>query len=186
MGDDVTAPQLRGEANGTRTRLPVRVIRSNRRTKTSAARVVDGTIEVRIPAWMSPDAEELAVSQLVERIEKKRAVRDAPVDLEARAAELAEQYDLPVPQSITWVTNQQSLWGSCSIGSGRIRISSRLVRTPSWVIDYVVLHELTHLVEADHGPAFKALMSRYPESARAEGFLLAMDLGFGDDKWAVV
>lgn len=172
-------------ADADRSALPVKVIRSERRRKTSAARVVDGTIEVRIPSWMSPEAESHAVAELVARIEKKRAIRETPVDLVVRAAELAERYDLPEPAEIGWVTNQESRWGSCSIGSGRIRISARLVTAPTWVLDYVVLHELTHLVEADHGPAFHALMDRYPEGPRAEGFLLAMDLGFGDERWTV-
>ena len=42
------------------------------------------------------------------------------------------------------------------------------------VLEYVVLHELTHLTEADHGPAFKELMARYPKAERAEGYLMAL------------
>ena len=47
---------------------------------------------------------------------------------------------------------------------------------PGWVLDAVIVHELAHLVEANHGPAFHALANRYPKQERAYGFLLAMQL----------
>jgi len=158
----------------------VRVIRSAKRKKTSAARVVDGVIEVRIPAWLDAAREAEVVADLVGRIRKSLAVADTPIDLQERAVELAAIYDLPEPSDIRWVTNQASLWGSCTSGRGTIRISSRLARAPEWVVDYVVLHELTHLVEANHGPRFHALMERYPRYERAEGFLDAMAMRLAD------
>ncbi len=158
--------------------LAVKVIRSQRRKKSSAARVVNGVIEVRIPAWMSVKQEAEAVTSLTARIEKKRAITASGVDLPARAHTLAHAYDLPVPCEIRWATNQNTLWGSCSFGDGVVRISSRLLAAPDWVLDYVILHEITHLVESDHGPEFQRLMQRYPKSERAEGFLEAMALGF--------
>ena len=75
--------------------LPVRVIRSAKRKKSSAARVVDGVIEVRIPSWMSTAQEDATVAELVAKIEKKRAVNDA-VDLMARGRKLAAVYKLPM------------------------------------------------------------------------------------------
>ena len=157
--------------------LPVRVIRSQRRKKSSAARIVDGAIEVRIPAWMDAEQEAEAVTSLTARIEKKRAIAAAGVDLMARARTLAHAYKLPVPREIVWVTNQNTLWGSCSFDEGVVRISSRLLVAPDWVLDYVILHEITHLVESNHGPEFQQLMARYVKSERAEGFLEAMALG---------
>ena len=150
--------------------LPIKVIRSQRRKKSSAARVVNGIIEVRIPAWMSTEQETEAVATLAARIEKKRAIAETGVDLMARARTLAHVYKLPVPRKITWVTNQNTLWGSCSFDDGVVRLSSRLLTTPDWVLDYVILHEITHLVESDHGPEFQRLMERYPKAERAEGF----------------
>lgn len=159
--------------------LPIKVIRSQRRKKSSAARIVGGVIEVRIPAWMSATQEHEAVESLTARIEKKRAIASTPINLEARARSLALVYKLPVPRTIQWSTKQNTLWGSCTFDDGVIRISSRLTAAPEWVLDYVILHELTHLVEAHHGPAFHRLMARYPKAERAEGFLEAVALGFG-------
>ena len=54
----------------------------------------------------------------------------------------------------------------------------RLADAPPWVLDHVIIHELAHLVVADHSPAFQALVNRNPNAERAEGYLLALsDLG---------
>lgn len=159
----------------------VRVIRSAKRRKTSSARFVDGVVEVRIPAWMDTAQARATVDELVGRVAKAREIADKEPDLHARARRLADEYGLPRPVSIRWVGNQQKRWGSCSPSTGEIRISSRLRRVPAYVLDSVIVHELAHLVEAGHGPRFRALEARYPQLARAEGFLDAMSLGFAAD-----
>lgn len=169
---------LQADVSSQSGRLSVKVIRSPRRKKTSAARIVNNVIEVRIPAWMTPEQEAETVESLVARIEKKRDVSASPVDLVERAGKLALVYELPVPHEIKWVTNQNTRWGSCTFGDGVVRISSRLTAVPDWVLDYVILHEITHLVESGHGSEFNRLMARYPKLERAEGFLDAMALGF--------
>lgn len=160
--------------------LPVKVIRSSRRKKSSAARLVDGVVEVRIPDWMSEEEEAEVVADLVGKIEAARSVKESEYDLTERAEALSLHYGLPVATEIKWVTNQKSRWGSCSYNKGVIRISSRLTNAPEWVLDFVVLHELIHLEVHDHGPAFHDLMNQYPQVERAEGFLEAMSLGCAD------
>lgn len=152
--------------------LPVEVVRSSRRVKTVSARIVDGVIRVRIPAWMSPADEERWVRDVVTRIERSR--RCGRIDLARRAAELADRYDLPRPRAITWSERQRLRWGSCTPATGEIRISTRLAGVPGWVLDHVIVHELAHLVEADHSPAFHELVARYPLTERAIGYLQAL------------
>ena len=153
-------------------RYPVEVIRSERRVKTVSARIVDGVIRVRIPAWMSAAEEQKFVDDVVTRIEQER--RSHAIDLGARAARLADEYRLPRPESIRWSKTQRQRWGSCSVHSGDIRVSDRLVDVPPWVLDHVIIHELAHLEVADHSPAFDALVDRYPLAERAIGYLLAV------------
>jgi predicted metal-dependent hydrolase len=52
----------------------------------------------------------------------------------------------------------KTLWGSCNFIRRRITYSKSLAGLPRELVEYVVVHELTHLQEHDHGPGFKALM----------------------------
>jgi predicted metal-dependent hydrolase len=173
-GRPARAPTLVDPAPAGVAALPVEVVRSSKRRKSVSARIVDGRIVVRMPQWMSKAQEAEYVEAMVAKLVRQHTAE--AVDLEARAATLAKRYDLPTPSSIRFVGNQVSRWGSCTPGTGEIRISDRIASFPGWVLDAVVVHELAHLVEADHGPAFHALADRYPKQERAYGFLLAMQL----------
>ena len=65
--------------------------------------------------------------------------------------ELARRYDLPAPESVRWVDNQTTLWGSCTPCDRTIRVSSRMANFPRWVIDYVLVHELARAAAAQLG-----------------------------------
>lgn len=153
------------------TDLPIDVIRSQRRIKTAQARVADGRVRVMIPAGLDASEEERLISKLVARVSRK--VNPTAIDLTKRARELSAKYGLPVPKQIEWSSRQVKRWGSCSIGSGTIRISSQVAEMPPWVLDYVIVHELAHLAEPHHGSAFHALVARFGLSERAKGYLLA-------------
>ena len=155
--------------------VQVEVIRSRRRRKTVQAVESDGVVRVLIPATMSRVDEERWVAQMVSRLERRKA--GSATDLAARAALLAGRYRLPRPVDVRWVDNQQSRWASCTPDDGVIRVSSRLVGFPAWVLDYVLVHELAHLVEPGHDRAFWALVNRYRRAERARGFLLAKSMG---------
>ena len=94
-------------------------------------------------------------------------------DLLKRAGELSRAYleGRARPTSVRWVTNQRTRWGSCTPSEGTIRLSTRLQGMPGYVVDYVLLHELAHLLESGHGPAFWDLLSAYPQLERARGYL---------------
>lgn len=151
--------------------MEVTVIRSAKRRKTAQARMVEGRLEVRIPARSSAEEEARLVAQFRGRF--ARSTAGERVDLPERARVLARRFDLPEPREIRWVSNQAHRWGSCTPATGTIRLSDRMADFPTWVIDHVVVHELCHLIERNHGPAFRALASRYPLAERAEGYLIA-------------
>lgn len=152
----------------------VEVVRSAKRRKTVSAREVDGVIRVSIPASMSRAEEAKWVDEMVRRI--VRQTTSQGIDLEERARVLAARYDLPRPDAIRWVGNQGSRWGSCTPADRTVRISDRMAGFPSWVVDYVIVHELAHLVVAAHDDRFHALEARYPKAERAIGYLMAKGL----------
>ncbi len=160
-------------------RLAIRIIRSPKRRKTAAAKILPDCIEVRVPAGMKSDAEAEMVASLVARLERRRAAEASAVNLVERAAKLARRYGLQPPESVRWA-EQNDRWASCTSARGTIRISTRLARVPSWVLDAVIIHELAHLTEPNHSPAFWELANRYPRQERASGFLEAMSTGHCD------
>jgi hypothetical protein len=149
----------------------VEVVRSKRRRKTVQALQRGEVLRISIPANMSRAEEEHWVKVMVERMQR-RARADA-VDLMRRASDLCAAHDLPRPASVRWVDNQQARWGSCTPSDGTIRLSSRLAAFPRWVLDYVLVHELAHLAEANHSARFWKMVNRYPKAERARGFLIA-------------
>lgn len=158
----------------------VEVRRSRRRRRTVTAYREGQTVVVLVPASMSRADERRHVDALVARLLAREARDQAPTGDEAlvlRAAELGRRYlapqlgSAPVPARVTWVGNQRRRWGSCTPAEGTIRLSDRLRPMPVWVRDYVLLHELVHLVEANHTPRFHALVATYPDADRARGYL---------------
>ncbi|MDN5670221.1 MAG: M48 family metallopeptidase, partial [Renibacterium salmoninarum] len=84
-----------------------------------------------------------------------------------------------VPESVRWVGNQNSRWGSATPAEKSIRLSDKLQGMPEWVVDYVLLHELAHLVVAGHGPQFWALLTAYPKTEEAKAFLAGVSFALG-------
>jgi predicted metal-dependent hydrolase len=162
------------------TRIEVR--RSKRRKKTISAEIVGGALIVSLPDRLSRAQEQHWVEVMARRM-SERARRDrlnSTGDLERRAHELADRYLGGLrPRSIAWVANQKSRWGSCTPDDGTIRLSLELSVYPAWVRDYVIVHELAHLAVADHSGAFWDLVSRYPLTERARGFLIAKGMEEG-------
>ncbi|MFI0875958.1 M48 metallopeptidase family protein [Streptomyces parvus] len=152
----------------------VEVRRSTRRRKSvTAYREGDRTI-VLIPARMSQAEERRWVGVMLDKLaaqESKRRLGDT--ELGERAARLSAQYfdGRARPASVRWVTNQNTRWGSCTPAEGSIRLSHRLQGMPEYVVDYVLLHELAHLLVPGHGPDFWQLLEAYPRTERARGFL---------------
>jgi hypothetical protein len=141
--------------------------------------MIGEVLRVTVPTWMSARESAMWVDKMAARFTRKRST-DA-VDLPARARTLARRHDLPHPRDIRWVDDMRTRWGSCTPVSGTIRISSRVSTFPSWVLDYVIVHELAHLEVPDHSPAFWRLVARFPLAERARGYLIAKSGSDDDD-----
>jgi predicted metal-dependent hydrolase len=158
---------------------PVKIVRSARRRKTVGARLEKGVLVIRAPATMTDSELAPIIDQLRTRMTRRERVKPlSDADLEKRARELNRQYfDGRLKwHSIRYVTNQNTRFGSCTPEDATIRLSHRLATMPIWVRDYVIVHELAHLVEGNHGPNFWKLVNRYPKTERARGYLMAVGL----------
>ena len=158
---------------------PIEIIRSKKRRKTVSAELKQGTLVVRAPARMTEAELVPIIEKLKKRLAKRRRTAPATNEaLEKRAQALNYQYfnGRLRWQSIRYVSNQNKRFGSCTPSQGTIRLSDRLVSMPQWVHDYVLMHELAHLEEANHGPRFWKLVNNYPLTERARGYLMAVGL----------
>lgn len=162
----------------------VEVRRSHRRRRTVSAYRENGRVVVLIPARFTKAEEQQWVAAMVAKLAKgDRRRRPSDTQLRARAEELSQRYlgGLARPSSIRWVTNQNSRWGSCTPADGTIRISARVKGMPGYVLDYVILHELAHLLAPGHGSQFWSLLAGYPRTERARGYLEGVATAAGLD-----
>ncbi len=152
----------------------VEIRRSRRRRRTVSAYRQGDRIVVLVPAGLSRAQEAEWVETMVAKIERAEARRRPSDDeLLVRAARLSRAWleGRAEPLTVRWVDNQRSRWGSCTPADRSIRLSRRLQEMPDWVVDYVLVHELAHLIEAGHNPRFWSWVGRYPEAERAKAWL---------------
>src|SRR3954469_23638667 len=152
----------------------VEVVRSARRRRTISAYRRGSRIIVQVPARLTRAEEAEWVDRMVRRVlAGERRLLRSDDELMARAADLSRRFlgGRAEPAAVRWVDNQGQRWGSCTPADRTIRLSRRLVGMPDYVVDYVLLHELAHLLEPGHGPSFWALLDAYDKLERARGFL---------------
>lgn len=155
-------------------RPEVEVRRSAKRTRTVSAYRKDGKVIVMIPARFTRAEEAEWVEEMLGKLERtEQRTRRTDEQLMRRAKELSRDYlnGKAKPASVRWVDNMTQRWGSCTTGDATIRLSDRLQPMPVWVIDYVLLHELAHLLEPSHNQRFWHWVDKYPKAERAKGFL---------------
>jgi predicted metal-dependent hydrolase len=155
-------------------RPDVEVRRSKRRRRTVSAYREGDRIVVLIPASLSRRQEAEWVETMVARVEKAEARRrPSDDDLLTRALDLSRTWlsGRALPASVRWVDNQRTRWGSCTPVDRSIRLSRRMQDMPDWVVDYVLVHELAHLIEAGHNDRFWRWVGRYPDAERAKAWL---------------
>ena len=146
-------------------RLPLRVVEREGATKVRAAGgelVVSiapggGTAERRaaVENWYAQQTLDAAMA-LVPKWEKT---------LDVRVAELIAQ-------------PMKTLWGSCHRRKRVIRLNSELAKRPRELLEYILVHEMMHLLEDSHGPRFAALRRRYqPEWREMDAELRRVPIG---------
>ena len=162
----------------TRVRKPVVEVRRSQRRRRTVSAYRDGErVVVLIPDRFSRAEETEWVERMLARLAAREdRLRCTDAELLARAQRLIGRYladhaDRVTPASVRWVTNQNGRWGSCTPDDASIRISHRIQEMPDWVIDYVLLHELAHLVVPSHNARFWDLVNRFPRAERARGYL---------------
>ena len=170
--------------------LRVEVRRSARRRRTVSAYRDGDRVVVMIPGRFTRAEEAEWVAKMVARLDTARPAarrRGTDAGLMRRARELSEQYlgGRARPESVRWVPTMRTRWASCTPVERTIRLSQALREMPPWVQDYVLLHELAHLIEPGHGDRFWRLLATYPRTERARGYLdgvsAAAGLRIGDD-----
>ncbi len=157
--------------------MEVKVIRSSNRKKTIQAKMVGDTLMVYLPLGIHREEERKIIERMKEKIEKKKQKKQINKDdyLIKKFNEFNIRYfqgKLKV-NSIEFVTNQKNVRGSCTPNKCTIRLSHRLLEMPKWVLDYVIMHEMTHLVHPDHSKDFWTKVGEYKYTERARGFLMA-------------
>ena len=96
-------------------------------------------------------------------------IAEARCDLDERVTRHAHR--LGVRARRITLRDQATRWGSCS-ANGLLSFSWRLILAPSFVLDYVAAHEVTHLLEMNHGPRFWKLVARLvPRLEEAKAWL---------------
>lgn len=161
---------------------PVQVeLRRDRRLKKTIrwTRQTDGSLLLRVPVHTPRTQFKPLLADLQGQLNRRKTQRagHTDADLQERAERINRQYFNGKIEwrAIKWVSNMNNRLGSCTQGGstdGHIRISNKIKTWPDWVLDYVIAHELTHLLHSNHSKAFWATLKRaYPLTEKAEGFI---------------
>ena len=155
-GLDVAQAFLDGHAGWLARRLACRDAAERRRGRDEAAGLA--------PLWGRLQAlPEGGTATELWRSALRHALPDAVARGEAAVGTRASAWQL---------RDMRTRWGSCTPGTGRIRLALRLAAYPPLCLDYVVAHELTHLLEPSHNARFHALLSgAFPREAQARRLL---------------
>lgn len=155
------------------------VVHTRKRVKNMNLRVKspDGRVEVSTPAWMDRSHAKVFVHEKRDWISKQQsALQDSPqrdMSPEEKTASAENLRPLALVLIAKWeplmgvkakklaLRDMSSRWGSCNPETGRICLNIQLLNYPEECLEYVVVHELCHLLERGHGQRFKALMDTY-------------------------
>lgn len=157
--------------------IAVKIIRSTQRKKTIQAKLVDGQLLIYLPTGLSTKEEEHWIHKMQEKMAKRqrRQQQNTQESLKKRAEELNQKYfNGTLTYTIEYTTNQHKRFGSCNKKTKNIRISNHVAEMPTWVRDYIIIHELAHLLYPDHSKQFWQIVHQYRYTERAKGYLIAI------------
>ena len=157
----------------------VKIIRSEKRKKTILAKSIKGKLHIYLPKGLSKEEEKKWIVKMIQKAENRRKMRELNTNglLKERADELNKKYfRRKLEFDIKYVSNQNFRFGSCTSEKKIIRISDRVANMPRWVQDYVIIHELAHLIYPNHSKEFWEKVNQYKSTERAKGYLIAVGM----------
>lgn len=121
--------------------------------KTHTANLKNGILHLKLSKHDSESHLQKAIKHLLSRV----VAQDFKLEMTRRVNELNNLYFQKPVRSLNFKYNQTN-WGSCS-NKGNLNLSTRLLFAPDDVVDYVIIHELAHLIELNHSDRFWKLVS---------------------------
>jgi predicted metal-dependent hydrolase len=122
--------------------------------KSHTVKLINGTFFFKLAANDDDEGRQKAIRQLMSRI----VAQDFMPEITRKTMEINRLYFQKNVKSISFKYNHSN-WGSCS-RTGNINFSTRLLFAPDEVIDYVIIHELAHLIEMNHSDRFWNIVER--------------------------
>ncbi len=133
---------------------------------THTGRLEEKTIVLRLSEQSTPQNQAKAAKALLSRI----VASDFQTEIERRVRDLNAR-TVNRPLKSVFLKYNRTNWGSCST-NGNVNLSTRLLFAPADVQDYVIIHELAHLVEMNHSDRFWALVESFmPDYVEKERWL---------------
>lgn len=111
------------------------------------------------------DFSEQHIQDFIKKIILKLLIKEAKVYLKSRYEELSKKHNLHA-SSLT-IGTASTRWGTCDTRN-RIRLSCRLLLLPDHLIDYIILHEMSHLIHKNHSKDFHQLLNKLSDGKSAE------------------
>ena len=158
------------------------IIRSKARRKTIQAKLTEDK-KIRILAPYRAEEEFILdfIKKTVKKFALKESISGKGEDLQNRAEMLRKKYVPSAPDfTISFSESLRKTWGKCFIRKREIILNPKLSEFPLWVVDMVIIHEISHLIHPDHGKEFRALVSKYRLKERATGYLYAKGINAKD------
>ena len=118
------------------------------------------------------------IHDVCERMARNNRIDHAESDrlLLERARRLDAEYlsGKARPVDARFSTKLTSSFGNANLRTRVIQVAERLRQSPQWVIDYLLIHEMAHLIAPGHSAEFWRLVDRYRYAERAKGYLICM------------